>query len=233
MVGIIEKIPCCRGRRARNEIGIGEGLARQCSACVATHGPIDPARPADPRRRRRRPGSTGPTRAFVAGEIDSSYEFALPCTGHSGADFVLARDGSGTRCDYGETIATDYGGCEMGNAAKSRGRYLPKVFAYAIMRTFPDLLKLLSRDSSRRPNVSAKPKKITVLLEPSEFRQFDLFCKERGFKKSTLLARLIREFLDKELAGEESHRLPLFDQTSPQRRPDNDGGHQSMFNPER
>lgn len=61
--------------------------------------------------------------------------------------------------------------------------------------------------------MTAKPKKITVLLEPSEFQQFDRFCRERGFKKSTLLVRLIREFLDRELADEEGP-MPLFDQSA-------------------
>ncbi len=49
----------------------------------------------------------------------------------------------------------------------------------------------------------AKPKamKITVLLSEDEFSRFDGFCRERGFKKSTLLARLIRQFLDMEGYG--------------------------------
>lgn len=58
--------------------------------------------------------------------------------------------------------------------------------------------------------MSANPKKITVLLDPHEFRRFDEFCRERGFKKSTLLARLIREFLESEIT-EDDEPLPLFD----------------------
>jgi hypothetical protein len=61
------------------------------------------------------------------------------------------------------------------------------------------------------PKMTEKSKKITVLLEPSEFQQFDRFCRVQGFKKSTLLVRLIREFLDRELAEEDGPR-PLLDQ---------------------
>ncbi len=43
-----------------------------------------------------------------------------------------------------------------------------------------------------------KPSKITVLLDVSEFARFDAYCNARGFKKSTLIARLIRDHLDKE-----------------------------------
>ena len=61
--------------------------------------------------------------------------------------------------------------------------------------------------------MTAKSKKITVLLEPAEFQQFDRFCRERGFKKSTLLVRLIREFLDRELTDKDGP-IPLFDQSA-------------------
>lgn len=40
--------------------------------------------------------------------------------------------------------------------------------------------------------------KISVLLEPSEASRFDAYCRTRGFKKSTLIARLIRDHLDHE-----------------------------------
>jgi hypothetical protein len=40
------------------------------------------------------------------------------------------------------------------------------------------------------------PTKVTVLLSDEEFERFDNFCRDRGFKKSTLLARLIRQYLD-------------------------------------
>ena len=43
-----------------------------------------------------------------------------------------------------------------------------------------------------------KTSKITVLLEPSEADRFEAYCNLRGFKKSTLIARLVRDHLDKE-----------------------------------
>ncbi len=44
----------------------------------------------------------------------------------------------------------------------------------------------------------AKPKhvKVTVILGEEEFARFDAYCRERAYKKSTLVARLIRQFLD-------------------------------------
>jgi hypothetical protein len=38
--------------------------------------------------------------------------------------------------------------------------------------------------------------RIQVLISPEEAERFDGFCRENGFKKSTLIARLIREHLD-------------------------------------
>ena len=43
-----------------------------------------------------------------------------------------------------------------------------------------------------------KRSKVTVLLDPEEFERFEAFCTERGYKKSTLVAWLIREHLDSE-----------------------------------
>lgn len=40
--------------------------------------------------------------------------------------------------------------------------------------------------------------KVSVLLEDLEFERFEAYCRERGHKKSTLIARLIREHLDAE-----------------------------------
>jgi hypothetical protein len=40
--------------------------------------------------------------------------------------------------------------------------------------------------------------KITVLLSDEEFQRFQAFCAQKGYKKSTLIARLIREHLDQE-----------------------------------
>lgn len=43
-----------------------------------------------------------------------------------------------------------------------------------------------------------KPSKIAVLLDPSEAERFEAYCSARGFKKGTLIARLLRDSLDKE-----------------------------------
>jgi len=43
-----------------------------------------------------------------------------------------------------------------------------------------------------------KSNRITVLLDPGEYERFRAYCADRGFKKSTLVARLIKQHLDKE-----------------------------------
>jgi hypothetical protein len=43
-----------------------------------------------------------------------------------------------------------------------------------------------------------EPVRIQVLISPEEAERFDRYCRERGFKKSTLVARLIKEHLDAE-----------------------------------
>ena len=53
------------------------------------------------------------------------------------------------------------------------------------MRTFPQFAVLL--------RIMAK---ITVLLPQAEFDRFEAYCEEHGFKKSTLIARLIRDHLE-------------------------------------
>jgi metal-responsive CopG/Arc/MetJ family transcriptional regulator len=50
--------------------------------------------------------------------------------------------------------------------------------------------------------VDRKNTKITVILPAEEFDRFDSYCQEQGFKKSTLIARLIRDHLDSS-----AHRL--------------------------
>ena len=40
--------------------------------------------------------------------------------------------------------------------------------------------------------------KVSVLLPPREAARFEEYCKQRGYKKSTLIVRLIREHLDSE-----------------------------------
>src|SRR5689334_10970341 len=46
----------------------------------------------------------------------------------------------------------------------------------------------------------AKPRhvKVTVILSEEEFARLDAYCRERAYKKSTLISRLIRQFLDLE-----------------------------------
>jgi len=44
--------------------------------------------------------------------------------------------------------------------------------------------------------MAQKRVKVTVLLAQEEFERFDAYCDQRGFKKSTLIARLIRDHLD-------------------------------------
>ena len=52
------------------------------------------------------------------------------------------------------------------------------------------------------------PTKITVLLNDEEFDRFDSYCRERGYKKTTLISRLIRQYLD--LEGYGTQRLNAF-----------------------
>ena len=40
--------------------------------------------------------------------------------------------------------------------------------------------------------------KVTVLLSEDEFTRLDSYCKARGYKKSSLIARLVREHMDRE-----------------------------------
>jgi hypothetical protein len=43
-----------------------------------------------------------------------------------------------------------------------------------------------------------RPAKISVLLELGDAERFNAYCKKKGFKKSSLIARLIRDHLDQE-----------------------------------
>lgn len=42
----------------------------------------------------------------------------------------------------------------------------------------------------------ARAERIQVLLTPDEANLFNRYCKEHGYKKSTLIVRLIREHLE-------------------------------------
>ena len=40
--------------------------------------------------------------------------------------------------------------------------------------------------------------RVQVLMPRPEADRFDTYCREKGYKKSPLIARLVREFLDRE-----------------------------------
>lgn len=44
----------------------------------------------------------------------------------------------------------------------------------------------------------SQPVRVQVLMPPEDAGRFEAFCHARGHKKSTLIARLIREHLDRE-----------------------------------
>jgi len=44
----------------------------------------------------------------------------------------------------------------------------------------------------------SRVRKVTLLLAEPAFERFDSYCSSRGFKKSPLVARLVREHLDRE-----------------------------------
>ena len=54
--------------------------------------------------------------------------------------------------------------------------------------------------------------KITVLLPNEEFRRFGDYCREHGFKKSTLIARLVRDLLINAEKEEEKEKVAASEQ---------------------
>lgn len=40
--------------------------------------------------------------------------------------------------------------------------------------------------------------RVQVLMPKAEAERFDAWCREKGYKKSPLIARLVREYLDNE-----------------------------------
>ena len=56
--------------------------------------------------------------------------------------------------------------------------------------------------------VTKKRNQITVLLDREEYERFRAYCDQRGFKKSTLIARLIRDHLDGE-GFQQQRELPV------------------------
>ncbi|WP_187149081.1 hypothetical protein [Phenylobacterium zucineum] len=47
----------------------------------------------------------------------------------------------------------------------------------------------------------SQPVRVQVLIPVEEAGRFEAFCQDRGHKKSTLIARLIRDHLDREGYG--------------------------------
>ena len=47
-------------------------------------------------------------------------------------------------------------------------------------------------------HVMSETIRVQVLMSPQEAEDFEAYCREQGFKKSTLIARLIREHLQRE-----------------------------------
>jgi hypothetical protein len=46
--------------------------------------------------------------------------------------------------------------------------------------------------------MAMRQKKVSVLLNESDYEKFEFFCLQRGHKKSTLISKLIRDFLTSE-----------------------------------
>ena len=44
----------------------------------------------------------------------------------------------------------------------------------------------------------SNPVRVQVLIPKAEADRFDAYCREKGYKKSPLIARLVREYLDRE-----------------------------------
>jgi hypothetical protein len=59
--------------------------------------------------------------------------------------------------------------------------------------------------------MAASATRIQVLMSDQDAGRFEAYCAAKGFKKSTLIARLIREHLDREnfKAGERQPRIKL------------------------
>ena len=64
-----------------------------------------------------------------------------------------------------------------------------------------------------------KRAKISVLLNSDEFDRFESHCQERGFKKSILIARLIRDHLDEIVFDCQAKTLPEQERTTWHRSP--------------
>ena len=49
-----------------------------------------------------------------------------------------------------------------------------------------------------KPGSMSQLARVNVLLSAEEAERFSDYCSRKGFKKSTLIARLVREYLDRE-----------------------------------
>ena len=49
--------------------------------------------------------------------------------------------------------------------------------------------------------------RVQVLMSPTEAERFNAYCREMGYKKSPLIARLVRQHLDRE--GFRTRREPV------------------------
>jgi len=58
-----------------------------------------------------------------------------------------------------------------------------------------------------RTDAMAQVARVQVLLPSDDAKRFNAYCQRLGFKKSTLIARLVREHLDLE-AGRRAAELP-------------------------
>lgn len=60
-------------------------------------------------------------------------------------------------------------------------------------------MNLLDHDSSHAREAGlSEAVRVQVLMRPAEAERFERYCAQRGHKKSTLIARLIRDHLDRE-----------------------------------
>ncbi len=57
--------------------------------------------------------------------------------------------------------------------------------------------------------------RVQVLMSREEAERFEDYCHDRGFKKSTLIARLVREYLDHENFPQQRELFPVDRHTTP------------------
>ena len=71
-----------------------------------------------------------------------------------------------------------------------------RISAHLLAITFLDPVKQAESVMTKKTQT-----KISVLLSDAEYARLDAYCHDRGYKKSTLVARLIRQYLDMEGYG--------------------------------